>query len=108
TVVFRATRERDGAAVLLKTVRTDAPTPEQFSRWSHEHEVLKRLEGRRVPTALDLVIAQDRPVLVLADTGARSLRQRLAGRRLGSGDFLELAVAVVEALASVHERRVIH
>ncbi len=108
TVVLRAVRERDGAAVLLKTVRADTPTPEQFARWSHEHDVLRRLEGQRVPAVLDLLIAQDRPVLVLADTGATALRSKIADLRLGIGEVLDLAIGIADALASVHERRVIH
>jgi predicted ATPase/signal transduction histidine kinase/CheY-like chemotaxis protein/HPt (histidine-containing phosphotransfer) domain-containing protein len=108
TVVFRGVRESDQAPVVLKTVRAETPTPEQFSRWSHEHEVLRRLDGPGIPRAYELLVAHDRPVLVMEDLGGRSLREHAAGRRIVASEFLALAPRIVAALADVHGGGVIH
>ncbi len=105
TVVFRAARDSDDAAVILKTTRSENPPPEQFSRWAHEFEVMCRVGA---PLAYDLVMAGHRPVLVIEDVGGVSLRQRMPFGGYEVLPFLEQAVAIVDALSRVHDAQVIH
>ncbi|HEY2517478.1 MAG TPA: AAA family ATPase, partial [Polyangiaceae bacterium] len=108
TLVLRAVRKTDGARVLLKTLRTETPTAEQFARASHEYEVMKKLDGAGAPRVEELAVVQNRPVLVMADSGGQLLRERLAGRPLPLGEFFPLALRMVEALGKVHAGAVIH
>ncbi len=108
TLVVRGVRQTDGARVVIKSLRSDTPTPEQFARASHEFEVLRRLGGRGAPRAIELLVVQNRPVLVVADTGARALREVIATGPLPLDRFYPIALGCVRALRELHAARVIH
>jgi PAS domain S-box-containing protein len=108
TLVYRAVRRSDGLRVVLKTTRTDAPTLEQFARWTHEHDILRRLSLASVPRVCELTLDGSRPVLVLEDVGGSSVRELLDAGPFELGDVLELALHVASALSDIHAERVIH
>lgn len=108
TLVFQAVRESDRLPVVLKTTRTDTPSAEQFSRWSHEYEVLLQLQGQGGPLVYELTISDNRPVLVMQDGGSLPLHRHFDGRRPDLDELLGLAIAMAEALGQVHAAGVVH
>src|SRR6266478_2877587 len=69
--LFRALRERDGAAVLLKTC--DPGNDSGRTALGREFEILRTLSGARVLHVVDLLDQHHRPVLVLQDPGGYPL-----------------------------------
>jgi len=107
TTVYRG-RTQDGRAVVLKLLTADAPTPGDLARYRYSYELTRGLavEGAVFPIALDW--HDRRPLLVMEDSGARSLAQRLEGGALALADVLALGVRVAGTLARLHTRGIIH
>ena len=75
----------------------------------HEHAILASLDlpGRRArPLALEQL--GDAPALVLADAGPHNLREWLRRKPMERGGFFGLAVRLVEIVADLHRRNLIH
>ena len=104
--LFRALRERDGAAVLLKT----CDPGNDFGRIAlgREFEILRTLSGARVLHVVDLLDQHHRPVLVLQDPGGYPLLAALLTRELPIAESLQIAAAVAQILAELDEREVVH
>jgi len=104
--LFRALRERDGAAVLLKT----CDPGNDFGRIAlgREFEILRTLTGARVLHAVELLDQNHRPVLVLQDPGGHPLLAALPTRELPIAESLQIAAAVAQILAELDERGVVH
>src|SRR5262245_31341318 len=102
TVVYRGVWK--DTPVVLKAAKGASPTFQQFSRWSHEHAMLARIQGEGVPKALALQIHQNRPVLILEDIGAESLKNIRARTELPLATFLDVALKLAQAVAIIHEQ----
>jgi PAS domain S-box-containing protein len=113
-IIYRAVREADQRPVILKALHETAGTQER-SRFTREYELLRALgapaPGGQAPAAVveayELISVQRRPVMVLEDFGVALARLQLGGQ-LDTGDFLQLALALTEALGSLRQRQVIH
>lgn len=89
------------------TIRKQALGPDAARRAQHELSILNRLAGvPGVPRVIDDV---DRPeVVLLEDTGGEPLEATLSGGPLEVDHLLGIACDLVETLAGVHRRGVIH
>ncbi|MDY7228309.1 AAA family ATPase [Hyalangium rubrum] len=108
SVLYRATRVRDGRPVVLKMMNMAIAAERVLVRLRHELEVLRFLNGRGAIHALELLSNADQPVLVLEDVGGTSLRAWMKGMALGVRDALVLGGRLVAQLQQVHAQRVIH
>ncbi len=108
SLVVRCAWKGSDAPVVVKAAKGGAPTLQQLARWSHEHAVLARITAEGVPKPLALEVHRHRPLLVLEDVGATSLRQLMAGEPLPIATVAEIGVALAEALGAVHARGLIH
>ncbi len=108
-VVYRGVRLSDHRPVVLKLLRDAAPSRRDVSRLQREYDLLMRIKDPGVIRALDFVRAGQRAVLVLDDFGGISLREFVGeARPLDVTTFLKFALALVNALSSVHAAGVIH
>ncbi|XXX71704.1 AAA family ATPase [Sorangium sp. So ce134] len=107
SVVHRARRRRDGAAVVIKLQHEQA-TARDLARFNREYEITCDVAGDGVIGCLDLSWYKNRQALILEDFGAESLLSYLASHRLELDEVLSIAIEVSRALGRVHERRVIH
>lgn len=107
-VVFRGRRAWDDLPVVLKCPCAPFPTPESLVRLNREYDLLQRLNGRGVPRAVGLENSDQGVALVLEDTGARPLNLLLAPGPLEAEAFLDIALALCDALAAVHGAGLIH
>ncbi|HEU4577147.1 MAG TPA: AAA family ATPase [Polyangiaceae bacterium] len=106
TSVQRAIRERDGKAVVIKSLSREYPSPAELRRVEFEHRLLNKLRGPGVIEALELVKTGSSLALVLEDFGGRSLAaERLP---LPLPEFFAIASQAVSALSRVHGLQVIH
>ena len=109
SVVYRARRARDGAAVVIKAPAKEFPSAAEIGRLRREHDILASLKVPGVIGALDLEEARSRVALLMEDVGAVSLATRLAKRgRLDVRDALACARSIATTLGEVHRRGVIH
>ncbi len=107
SVLYRATRERDGRRVVLKTPRGRS-TRAVHDRYTREHEILEQVRGPGVIEALGLEEHDGSPVLVLADDGAASLDGLLGRGALRLEETLHIGRELATTLARVHLARVVH
>lgn len=108
TVVYRARRTPGDDRVVLKLLKPAAATEERRARFRREFELTRRCEGPGVVRALAIEETEDGPVMVLEDIGGQSLERLLGQGPLPLARFLEVALGLAEALARVHQRRVVH
>ncbi|MGH2670964.1 MAG: serine/threonine protein kinase, partial [bacterium] len=104
-IVYRGTRDRDGARVILKTLLDRSGGAESLSR---EYELIRTLGLDGVPRAIDLVRTGDWVALVLEDTGRQRLKASIPAGGMDTGAFLRLGLQLGEVLQGLHERKVIH
>jgi predicted ATPase/signal transduction histidine kinase/CheY-like chemotaxis protein len=110
TMVYRAEREHDGRAVVLKLLKREAATPDAVARYRRELEMLESLRGISggVVQALGLETAHGLPMLVLEDIGAESLARLRRAQRLGLEEVLALGARIADILGEIHARGVLH
>ena len=109
-VVFRATRDRDGARVILKlkTLVDEYPSPGETAALRREYELLRTLDIPGVAVAIALESYRDRVALVLEDVGGTPLKTLVARGPLGLEAFFEVALPLIAAIGRIHEAGIIH
>ena len=107
-VVYRATRDKDGVSVIVKSFLHEYPTPLETAGLRREYELIHGLGLAGVAQAYGLEIHRDRLALVLEDVGDRTLKALIARGLLGLGKFFELALQLASTLAEIHWRDIIH
>lgn len=108
SLVLRATREADGAPVVLKMLKDVRPPPERIARFKREFELVGSLDLPGVVRALDFFRAEAHWLFVQEDFGGESLaRLGLAGR-VDLDGFLAMADALAGHVAAIHQRAIIH
>ena len=105
--LFRATRIRDGAPVLLKVQDGTGDQPHLQGRLAHEYDVACGLESGRIARALALERHEGKLALVLAPGPDRTLASRL-GSSMSVGAFLQVAIGITAALNDVHRHGLVH
>ncbi len=105
--VLRAQRRADHRRVVLKTTAAVQPAATDAARITGEYALLTELSHPALVRALALEHVGDRPVLVLEDAGV-SAGDRLRGSGWPIEDALALAIAVAEALDTLHRADLLH
>jgi predicted ATPase/signal transduction histidine kinase len=105
--LFRAVRTCDGRPITLKVLNPGHCRPEDRERLRRELDIGRSLAGADVVEPLALSSADGLPALELEPFAGRSL-DRLAGEPMPFELFLQLALRLAHAVASLHDRGVIH
>jgi predicted ATPase/class 3 adenylate cyclase/tRNA A-37 threonylcarbamoyl transferase component Bud32 len=112
SLVYRGLREQDKAAVILKILKQDYPTPQELTRYKREYEMTRNLNIDGVVKAYDLQSYQKTLVIVLEDFGASSLKQLIqkenSHETLSLTEFLKIAIQTAKILGQIHSSNVIH
>lgn len=109
--VYRAIREVDQLAVILKTLKADYPTLKELSEYQQEYRLLKTINIKGITKVYGIESYQRSLVIILEDFGGISLNsylQQQAKQRLSINVFLEVAIAIVKILIEVHQAKIIH
>src|ERR1700722_19919877 len=109
-VICRGWRQRpDGhrLAVLAVAPAVEHPPPATLDRLAHEYGLKDELDGAWAVRPLELVRERDRTMLVLEDPGGELLVGQL-GQPMAVERFLHLALGLVVAIATLHQRGFIH
>ena len=107
-VVFRAVRQRDGRAAVVKTPADEFPTPAQLSALRREHQILASLEIDGVARPLELVTYRDRVALALEDAGGVPLKTLIAAAPLPLASTLAIAERLATLLGELHRLGITH
>ena len=100
--------------VILKTHQDPHPPPRWLARLRHECELVRHLRGitalPRLTTAHPdgIVVDGGRHTLILQDDLATDVASLIAHGPLPIAECLIIALAVANALATIHKRRIIH
>ena len=110
SLVYRALRDKDNQAVILKVLKEDYPTPPELTRYRQEYEItqcLADLDG--VINVYTLEKHQNTLVMCLEDFGAESLKIWLDEQHTFTLDeLLTLAIRATEILGQIHGQNIIH
>ncbi len=104
-VVYRATRNRDGAPVIVKMLVDRSAGSDTLAR---EYEFIRGLEIEGVPRAIELLRTGDSVALVLEDTGRPRLKALIPAGGMELTRFLRLGIQLSEVVRGLHERKIIH
>lgn len=106
--ILRARRRSDGRSVVLKVLKGE-PRSEDLTRYRQEFALLRTLDLPGVVKAHGFEKHSRTPFLILEDFGGTSLDLLLEQQGpLAPLRFLELAIPLAQALAQVHDERIIH
>jgi serine/threonine protein kinase len=106
--LYRASaKEPELTSVLLLTPSSTRPNSDTLKRLEHEYSLRDVLDSAWAVRALRLSEENGQVALLLDDPGGEPLDTFLS-QPMGMAQFLRLAVALANALSSVHEKNLIH
>ncbi|MEG4625014.1 AAA family ATPase [Microcoleus sp. w1-18aA5] len=119
TSVYRGLQESDGTPVVLKILNSECPTVSELVQFRHQYNIVQNLDLPGIVKPYKLETYRNRFVLVMEDFGGVSLRtysetnKTLAGKEaqstfLNIGEFLKIAIEIVNILHELHSRQIIH
>lgn len=106
--VFRARRESDGQAVVLKILQEDFLERHEIARYKNQFRMVSEAKLSCTPAFLAYEKHQNAPMLVAVDSGGQALDELLAKGPLDLALGLNLAVQVAKALVEIHAKHIIH
>lgn len=108
TTVYGGLTLPGGRKAVVKTIRDAFPSRRLIRGLRQEQRMLESLDAPGIVKSYGLVAQDGWLALLLEDFGGVSLATACRGRRLTLDTFLEVAIGVADALASVHEAGIIH
>lgn len=108
TIVCRGCREEDGAAVIMKALKSAYPARKEMSRLRHEYAVLQDLKVRGVVKPYSLERHENGLALISEDFQGESLRKFLKRNTAGIREFLIIASTLSEIVGEIHKHDIIH
>ena len=108
TLIYRARREEDDLAVVLKTFQPGVPVAEAQGRARHEYRLLRSLSGAGVIAVHSFDSQQEMPWLVLEDFGGEFLNRLLRSRTFRLPERLRIAIETSRILGEIHAGHTIH
>ena len=117
SLVYRATRQSDGLACIVKILKQDYPTPQELTRYRQEYQITEQLNVDGVIKAYALEPCDRTLAIILEDFGAVSLQKLMQDSLLPCqrgdfqtqiAEFLRLAIAISDILGQIHAANIIH
>ena len=116
TLVYRANRETDQKSVVIKLMKTAYPSFSELVQFRNQFTIAKNLNLPGIIQTYSLESYQNGYVLVMEDFGGISLKQwqdRGENRKIGETpqaliEFLEIAIALCNALDILIRYRIVH
>jgi len=107
-IVHRGRRIADDLPVLIKHPRSESPSLRVLDRLRREHAVVATLDDDRIGHALALVACDHGLALVLEDLSCTTLRATCDRAPVSNAEFIDLALAITDAIAAVHRNGFAH
>ncbi len=97
-----------GRPVVIKTLNTSFPTPQQLVRYNNEYELTKDLAIDGVRQAIAQIRLEDKPALVLEYFAGQNLKQAFVAQPQALTDLVAVAICLADALGCIHQHHIIH
>lgn len=108
SLVYRGWQQTDSQPVILKLLKQDYPTPEKIAIFKREYEITRSLDFNGIIKSYNLESNQNRWIMVLEDFGGSALSQLQLAGKLSLNDFFALATEIIQILAYIHQKYIIH
>ncbi|MCP5005348.1 MAG: response regulator, partial [Planctomycetes bacterium] len=109
TVIYRALREKEDTSVIIKTLNTEYPSNNEISRFKHESDITRKMDGEGVIQACEQIKYGNNLALILEDIKGVSLQNHLIQtEQIDLKSFLQMAIGISRGLGQVHRQNVIH
>ncbi|MEG4218799.1 AAA family ATPase [Microcoleus sp. Pol14C6] len=110
TLVYRAVRTNDQQPVVIKLLKNEYPTFSELVQFRNQYTIAKNLCQSGIIKTYSLEPYQNGYALLMEDFGGISLKEwALTGENaLSLRDFLEVAIALCNALDILYSERIIH
>lgn len=106
--IYRAQRKHDSQLVILKLLKEEYPSLEKLSRFLHEHEILKLLNGEGTVVVYEIERYKN-SFIILQEDGGQNLASYIAEKqRLQLTEAISLAIKITESLDKIHQHHIIH
>ena len=106
--VFRATRDEDGAPVVLKLLKAERPSMEERTRYHHEYLLASSHAMEQVIRAHAMHPCGQSLVICFDDIGGDALRYCFQGGPPDVASLLRLSIQIADALGELHRASLIH
>ncbi len=108
SLIYRGYRQEDNLPVIFKVLRQEYPTPTQLTHYRQEYQITHHLNLEGVVKSYSLENYQNTLIIILEDFGGESLKILTAQGSLTLKEFLQIAIAITEALGTIHAANIIH
>ncbi|GAA6620409.1 AAA family ATPase [Scytonema sp. NUACC26] len=113
SLVYRGVRKQTEAAVVLKLLKQDYPTPAELTRYKQEYKIIRSLNAEGIIRAYELQEYQRTFFIVFEDFGGESLQKLMQESPqkycpMSLNEFLRLAIQITEILGKIHTANIIH
>lgn len=108
SIICRATQLGEDLPVVIKMLPEEFPPPKRMSRFRREFEMTRKLQCEGLIGVHELKRHGNGLAMVVEDFGGDSLTILRERRVIDLQEKLAVAVRVAQALAGVHEQRVMH
>lgn len=108
TRVYRAREKASGETVVVKISRSAPLRPEDLLHFRRDVEITSTLEGEEFAHIIKEEQVGQNIVVILEDSGGKSLDRMLKKPTFELEEFLEIAIATTVALGRLHEQGVVH
>ncbi|WP_066423620.1 ATP-binding sensor histidine kinase [Anabaena sp. 4-3] len=108
TIVYRAIREEEQKAVVIKLMRNEYPTFNEIAQFGNEYTITKNLQIPGIIKPISLEKYGNSYALVMEDIGGVSLAAWKQQHSISLEEFFSIAINIVSTLEELHKARIIH
>ncbi len=107
-LVYEATRTKDGARVVLRQLRPELATPQLIADHQREFKLLSDIDSEFVIKAIELIEAEESPILVTEKPPGRPLIEFVEDKSLDVKDAAYIGRLIAKAIDDLHSFHVVH
>ncbi len=108
TLVCRGLRALDNLPIVIKILKKDFPSPRETARFRQEYRLASQMKCDGVVKALNFEDVGQHLAIIYEDFGGIQLTELLSEPQLSQGEFLDLALKCVHALAGLQSHNITH